>query len=158
MKVRFDGKLTHNIMQEERGAALRLLYQMKLAIQKMQGPAPDALEAETMTGLKVGTVQKKFQQNMEKTMTMSGSIQPRTVKGKDVRTNKQRMEDATLMRFQVAKKTLFDTALAQNDNERTLVQKIQQEKRADNRRKLRENQDFMKEWEQEGQMNWAMNR
>ena len=111
-----------------------------------------------MTGLKVGTVQKKFQQNMEKTMTMSGSIQPRTVKGKDVRTNKQRMEDATLMRFQVAKKTLFDTALAQNDNERTLVQKIQQEKRADNRRKLRENQDFMKEWEQEGQMNWAMNR
>lgn len=99
MKVRFDGKLTHNIMQEERGAALRLLYQMKLAIQKMQGPAPDALEAETMTGLKIGTVQKKFQQNMEKSMTMSGSIQPRTVKGKDVRTNKQRMEDATLIRF-----------------------------------------------------------
>ena len=26
LKVRFDGKLTHNIMQEERGAALRLLY------------------------------------------------------------------------------------------------------------------------------------
>jgi len=26
LKVRFDGKMTHNIMQEERGAALRLLY------------------------------------------------------------------------------------------------------------------------------------
>lgn len=26
LKIRFDGKLTHNIMQEERGAALRLLY------------------------------------------------------------------------------------------------------------------------------------
>ena len=52
LKVRFDGKLTHNIMQEERGAALRLLYQLKLAIQKRQGPPPDAAEAETMTGLK----------------------------------------------------------------------------------------------------------
>ena len=126
MKVRFDGKLTHNIMQEERGAALRLLYQMKLAIQKMQGPAPDALEAETMTGLKVGTVQKKFQQNMEKTMAQSGSIQPKTVKGKDIRTQKQRREDAHLINFQVAKKSLFDTALAQNDAERTLVQTLQQ--------------------------------
>ena len=32
LKVRFDGKMIHNIMQEERGAALRLLYQLKLAI------------------------------------------------------------------------------------------------------------------------------
>ena len=26
LKVRFDGKMTHSIMLEERGAALRLLY------------------------------------------------------------------------------------------------------------------------------------
>ena len=52
LKVRFDAKLTHNIMQEERGAALRLLYQLKLAIQKMEGPAPDEGEATTTTGLK----------------------------------------------------------------------------------------------------------
>lgn len=32
LKVRFDGKMTHSIMQEERGAALRLLYQLKLAL------------------------------------------------------------------------------------------------------------------------------
>ena len=32
LKIRFDGKMTHSIMQEERGAALRLLYQLKLAI------------------------------------------------------------------------------------------------------------------------------
>ena len=61
LKVRFDGKMTHNIMQEERGAALRLLYQLKLAIQKREGPPPDALEAETMTGLKQSTVNRKFQ-------------------------------------------------------------------------------------------------
>ena len=38
LKVRFDGKMTHSIMQEERGAALRLLFQLKLAISKRQGP------------------------------------------------------------------------------------------------------------------------
>lgn len=125
LKIRFDGKLTHNIMQEERGAALRLLYQLKLAIQKREGPAPDALESETMTGLKMSTVQKKFNQNMEKTMTMAGSIQPRTVKGKDVRTNQQRMEDAHLIKFQVTKKTNFDNALNQNEQERGLVTSIE---------------------------------
>ena len=52
LRVRFDAKLTHNIMQEERGAALRLLYQLKLAIQKLEGPAPDEAEATTTTGLK----------------------------------------------------------------------------------------------------------
>lgn len=125
LKIRFDGKLTHNIMQEERGAALRLLYQLKLAIQKREGPAPDALESETMTGLKMSNVQKKFNQNMEKTMTMAGSIQPRTVKGKDVRTNQQRMEDAHLIKFQVTKKTNFDNALNQNEQERGLVTSIE---------------------------------
>jgi tRNA U54 and U55 pseudouridine synthase Pus10 len=34
LKVKFDGKMVHQIMNEERGAALRLLFQMKLAIEK----------------------------------------------------------------------------------------------------------------------------
>jgi len=74
LKVRFDGKMTHNIMQEERGAALRLLYQVKMAIQKREGPPPDALESQTMTGLKASTVQKKLQSNFDKTMNLAGTI------------------------------------------------------------------------------------
>jgi len=31
IKVKFDGKMVHQIMEEERGVALRLLYQIKLA-------------------------------------------------------------------------------------------------------------------------------
>ena len=88
LKVRFDGKMTHNIMQEERGAALRLLYQLKLAIQKREGPPPDAMEAETMTGLKASTVQKTLLRKNEKTHSLAGTIQARTVNGKDVRTQK----------------------------------------------------------------------
>lgn len=143
LKVRFDGKMTHSIMQEERGAALRLLYQLKLAIMKREGPPPDHLEAQTMTGLKQSTVNRKFQANMEKTNTMSSSIKPKTFKGKDIRTNNKKMEDAHLIQFEVAMKNNFDTALAQGENERTLIKTIQQRKRAENRDKLRENQEFM---------------
>lgn len=121
LKVRFDGKMTHNIMQEERGAALRLLYQVKMAIQKREGPPPDALESQTMTGLKASTVQKKLQSNFEKTMNLAGTIQPRTVAGKDMRTKKQKYQDSHLIKFEVAMKNNFDNAIAQDSNERDLV-------------------------------------
>ena len=61
LKVRFDGKMTHSIMQEERGAALRLLFQLKLAITKRQGPqAFNSTQSVTVTGLRPSTVVKKF--------------------------------------------------------------------------------------------------
>lgn len=49
------------------------------------------------------------------------------------------MQDKKLIRFDVAMKNNFDTALAQGDQERTLIKTIQQRKRAENRDKLREN-------------------
>lgn len=91
LKVRFDGKMTHSIMQEERGAALRLLYQLKLAIQKREGPPPDHLEAMTMTGLKASQVNRKLQSKLEQTNTLASSIKPKTFKGKDIRTNNEKM-------------------------------------------------------------------
>ena len=113
LKVRFDGKMTHSIMQEERGAALRLLYQLKLAIQKREGPPPDELEAQTMTGLKTSTVNRKMQRTMEKTNNLASSITPKTFKGRDIRTTNQKMQDNKLIKFDVAMKLNFDTALAQ---------------------------------------------
>ena len=125
LKVRFDGKLTHSIMQEERGAALRLLYQLKLAIQRREGPPPDELEAQTMTGLKAGTVQRKLAQKMETTNQLAGSIKPRTVNGHDMRTINKKMEDRHLIKFQVAMQNHNSSAIAQADEEKTLIRTIQ---------------------------------
>ena len=158
LKVRFDGKMTHAIMQEERGASLRLLYQVKLAIMKREGPPPDELEAETMTGLKASNVKRQMQKTMERTNHLASSIKPRTKNGKDIRTSNQKMQDAHLIKFEVAQKNLNDTAFAQNDGEKDLIKMIQQRKRAENRNKLRENQDFMAEWEDEGRVNWKTNQ
>ena len=96
LKVRFDAKMTHNIMQEERGAALRLLYQLKLAIEKREGPQPDQLEFMTTTGLKQGTVDKLLKERMDKTIANANTIKPQTVGGKDVRSEKMKRQDAHL--------------------------------------------------------------
>ena len=63
-----------------------------------------------------------------------------------------------MVRFQVKKKNLFDTAAAQDEGEKTLIRSIQQRKRAENRQKLRDNQEFMKEWQDEGLTNWKTNQ
>ena len=96
LKVRFDAKMTHNIMQEERGAALRLLYQLKLAIQKREGPGPDELEHMTTTGLKQGTVDKLLAGRKERTVANTHTLKPPTVGGKDIRTEKIKRQDLHL--------------------------------------------------------------
>ena len=63
IKVKFDGKLIHQIMNEERGAALRLLYQLKLGIEK-NADIIGGVDANkrTMTNLKPDLVTKKFEE------------------------------------------------------------------------------------------------
>lgn len=38
LKIKFDSKLINSIMKEERGAALRLLYQLKMSLEKVYPP------------------------------------------------------------------------------------------------------------------------
>jgi len=54
LKVNFDAKLIHNIMSEERGAALRLLNQMRISLDKHFSETDF-----TVTGLKKSTVDSK---------------------------------------------------------------------------------------------------
>jgi hypothetical protein len=68
LKIKFEGKQIHNIMNEERGAALRLLYQIKLALQKKMGGGPCDTEMLTTTGLKSTIIDKRIGDKMERTM------------------------------------------------------------------------------------------
>ena len=97
-------------MQEERGAALRLLYQLKLAIQKLEGPAPDQLEYMSTTGLKQGTVDKLIAKKVNNVMENSHTIQPPLFKGKDIRTQKRKRQDLHLAKFDLAQMKLFEDA------------------------------------------------
>ena len=39
LKLKFDSNIAEKIMNEERGVALRLLYQMKMALEKVSAPS-----------------------------------------------------------------------------------------------------------------------
>jgi len=102
LKVKFDAKLIHNIMQEERGAALRLLYQLKLACEKhARVELPDAPEMMSMTNIQNAMLHKVFTKNKEHTLEQSKSILPPTVGGKDIRTAKQKLADNRILAFDV---------------------------------------------------------
>jgi hypothetical protein len=80
LKVKFDGKLIHQIMQEERGAALRLLYQLKLAIEKSDIGGIDANKV-TMTGLKPEMVNKKLEETLNLRVSLPLTSKLSTVNG-----------------------------------------------------------------------------
>ena len=124
LQVRFDGKMIHNIMQEERGAALRLLYQLKRAIELRQGAGPTELEETTLTGLKKSTVDRKISERLGQTKTLAGTIKARTVGGKDIRTAKQKLQDNHLIKYEVAQKLLFEDAQANGKAEAELIATI----------------------------------
>jgi hypothetical protein len=67
LKVKFDAKLINQIMNEERGAALRLLYQLKLGIQKTTG---SPVMQKTMTNIDEEKVNKKLEEMLQLKTTL----------------------------------------------------------------------------------------
>jgi hypothetical protein len=63
-------------MNEERGAALRLLYQVKLALEKT-----DPLDQKTMTNLKPDILNKKMQETFNLKTTLPTTSNLNTVNG-----------------------------------------------------------------------------
>jgi len=54
-----------------------------------------------MTNLKNGTIHKVIQKKQTEVMELSASIKPPTVGGKDVRTNKQKLQDNRIIAYEV---------------------------------------------------------
>ena len=67
-------------MQEERGAALRLLYQLKLGIEKADIGGIDAKKI-TMTGLKPELVNKKLEETLNLRVSLPLTSKLQTVNG-----------------------------------------------------------------------------
>jgi len=88
---------------------------------------------------------------------MSKSIPPKTVGGKDIRTAKQTRADNRTLGYDVAQKQLFDNAMATHQREMEEIRQITQSQRESNINKLKDNQQFMKDWTAEGKDNWRVN-
>jgi len=153
LHVRFDAKLIHQIMNEERGASLRLLYQLKLALDKHFSAAD-----LTVTNLKQKALDHKVKRVAELALKLpeihrSYGVEGPTFTGK----NFKRIEDK-LLKYEVARAGLETKAHTDDLAEVNMLKSIQQTKRQDAIRKLHENRQFMQDWEAEGKTNWRENR
>jgi len=148
--VKFDGKLIHQIMQEERGAALRLLYQLKLAVEKTDLNPNKA----TMTGLKPDLVNKKLEEALNLKVTLPLTSKLTTVNG----AVKLAPIEKAMLPFEHKKAKLEDRARQMQREEEQLVQRMRAEAREQELTKMEENKDFMNQWMKEGKQNWKKNQ
>lgn len=68
LKIKFDSHLVDKIMKQERGYALRLLYQLKMILEKVYPPTDIAILrktgklGETQPALKIGSSKEAYNQ------------------------------------------------------------------------------------------------
>ncbi|CDW87464.1 mitogen-activated protein kinase organizer [Stylonychia lemnae] len=155
LKVKFDGKLINQIMNEERGAALRLLYQIKLGIMK-DNPQEFNIQAntKTITGLDKHTLDRRFEEVMQLKTTLPTLNKFQTMN----RSKKLESIEKTLLKFEHTKKQQDDYAYKSQKDEEELINKLYQDQRQMSMNKMKENQQFMKDWEKEGRKNWGQNQ
>lgn len=149
LTVKFDAKLIHQIMNEERGASLRLLYQVKLALERHFSQAD-----LTVTNLKQKTVDQRAKRTAELALRLPEIHKQYGVEGPTFKSEKLQIIEQKLLKYEVARANLHKKAREDEATEVNMLMSIQQAKRQEAMRKLQENKQFMQDWEAEGRKNW----
>ena len=143
-------------MNEERGASLRLLFQLKLAIERNVTDATQSGLKETMTGLRPTKVEKHLKEveKIKKEVIPDYGMQTKVIGQKTIKIGdpivhsfknyertaglKEKMEI-----FDYRKRQLEEKALRDQKAEDELIFRMQQDARELERTKLEENKEFM---------------
>ena len=149
LKVKFDGKLIHQIMNEERGASLRLLYQIKLGIEKADIGGVDA-NKKTMSNIKPDILNRKLEEtlNLKTTLPQTFSLNG---------SKKLAPIEKAMLPFEHRKMLLEKKAFDDQRKEEELIMSLYMETRDQSKRKMEENKEFMNDWLKEGKKNWHAN-
>lgn len=147
MKIKFESKLINQIMDEERGAALRLLFLIKMKNEEIMNPTM------TMTGLNPEMVTTKLSnvQNLERT-AHAKNLQP------TVTSKKLSLVENKLLKFEERKERLEIKAIKDQQREDKLVHDLLMERRQKQIEQLKENKEFMEEWMKKGKKDWSKNK
>lgn len=141
-------------MYQERGASLRLLYQIKLGLDKHFGDSK-----LSVTGLNQRTVDKKVKHVAELATKLPAIKGEYGIEGSTIAPSKflSHVEEK-LLKFELAHAELKERARKGDEQERNMLSSIQQDKRKEAIRKLKENKEFMKDWESKGKESWKQNQ
>lgn len=145
IKVRFDAKLVNQIMTEERGAALRLLFLIKMNREIDQ---PNM----TMSNLPQKKVDHVFSDAKMKEQTLRGTnILP------SFDAKKTRVVEQKLLRFEDFKNTQERKILKERTREEDVIKTLLQDRRQKQLNLMAENQEYMQDWEKTGMKDWETN-
>lgn len=136
LRVSFDAKLMHQIMNEERGASLRLLYQIKLAVDKHFSETKT-----TVTGLRPTVVDKKVKMVADLATKLPHiGKKEYGIEGSSIAPGKNfKVVEDKLLKYELAHHQLKDRARKGDLEEKNMLQSMQQEKRQEAMKKLKEN-------------------
>lgn len=136
-------------MNEERGAALRLLFQIKLAIEKLENPDP-----MSMTNIPKTKVDQKWGdatqlgQTLKKTSNMTTAF----------KSQKLKTVEQGQLRFEQRRIDNLRKAEEDHEAEQRLIRGMQQEMRTKQLDTMADNRQFMQDWDSQNKKNWQKNQ
>lgn len=95
-------------------------------------------------------LEKVRQQRQEQTNALASTIEYKTVGGKDIRSNKLKNQDKHLVQYDISQKLLFEKAVKDSQAADEIIAKYQQGLRQTMIASLKDNQTFMRDWQDEG--------
>lgn len=156
LNIKFDSTTVDKIMKGERGVALRLLYQMKMVLEKVYPPTDIAVL--TKTG-QFGDNQPA--QKIAKPMEKFDKIQHEFFKQRLAALNKPQKQinmEKHVQKFVIEQERQAQQAAEYLEAEKQAATLRKQELRRIQINKLQRNAGFMEEWQQKGVEDWKKNQ
>ncbi|CDW76374.1 sperm flagellar protein 2 [Stylonychia lemnae] len=156
LKVKFDSDMVDNIIKQQRGSALRLLYQLKMVLEKVYPPTDIAVLRKTgkmgdnQPALKIAHSKDKYDEHAQK--FFQNRLQELNKPQKVLNMEKH------LDKFDQEKQRQEDQAKRFHSEEMDAKDKMRQETRRAQINKIQRNAGFMEEWQQKGVEDWKKNQ
>lgn len=157
LKVSFDSKVCEKIIGCQKDVAKNILYQIKMALEKVHNPADKLLLGSKTTGMQSINPQKKIKVRKDQYEKMEGDFfQDMLNKGqRSQMLINQELHLQQFEKFKLKQDRLIRTCENQEKQEE---KKIKEEIRKIQLDKLQRNQNFMEDWKKKGLENWRVNR
>lgn len=155
LNIKFDSCLVDKIMKQERGYALRLLYQIKMILEKVYPPTDIAILRKTgkvgdnQPALKIGSTKAAYNQMQSQFFKTRLQALNKPQKLMNIDAHLQKFTDEAVRQDEEAKR--------HERSEKEDKERVKQEIRRAQINKLQRNAGFMEEWLQKGVEDWKQN-
>jgi len=155
LNIKFDSRQVDKIMKQERGFALRLLYQLKMILEKVYPPTDIAILRKTgkvgdnQPALKIGSSKDAYNKMQSSFFKVRLQALNKPQKTMNMELHLKKFDDEAVRQAEEAKR---HNASEVDDSER-----MKQEIRRAQINKLQRNAGFMEEWLQKGVEDWKQN-